>query len=245
MNPPRPSRWRAAIGWLAFLSLAAAIAWSWQSGLLPLPPEHDPRAPLDVGAAPNWLTGYKLQRANSTPGLCLDALATSGMHYERVPDRVTAPGCGFDNAIRLRAGDTIALASPVMLSCRAALSFAMWERHALQPAAMARLGKPVVAVDHLGSYACRDVNTGEGPTGRRSRHATADAIDIAGFTTADRRRITVRRDWAPASADPEALFLREVHDGACRYFDGVLGPDYNAVHADHFHLETGGWRTCR
>ena len=59
----------------------------------------------------------------------------------------------------------------------------------------------------------------------------------------DRRRITVRRDWE--DGDAEALFLRDAHTGACRFFDGVLGPDYNAVHADHFHLEVGGWGLCR
>lgn len=102
-------------------------------------------------------------------------------------------------------------------------------------------------LEHLGSYACRNVNTGEGASiagGRRSRPATADAIDIADFTTADRRRISVRRDW-PGAAQAEALFLRDAHAGACRFFNGVLGPDYNAVHADHFHLEVGGWGLCR
>ncbi|WP_172977635.1 extensin family protein [Halomonas sp. THAF12] len=24
----------------------------------------------------------------------------------------------------------------------------------------------------------------------------------------------------------------------------VLGPDYNAAHADHFHLALRGWRVC-
>ena len=32
---------------------------------------------------------------------------------------------------------------------------------------------------------------------------------------------------------------------ACRVFAAVLGPDYNAAHHDHFHLDRGGWGTCR
>ncbi|MDB5732541.1 MAG: Extensin family protein, partial [Variovorax sp.] len=43
---------------------------------------------------------------------------------------------------------------------------------------------------------------------------------------------------------PAAQWLGEAHRGACRFFEGVLGPDYNAVHRDHFHLETGGHRMC-
>ena len=46
-------------------------------------------------------------------------------------------------------------------------------------------------------------------------------------------------------ASPEAAFLRDVRDGACDWFDIVLGPDYNAAHADHFHFDRGGGRICR
>ena len=43
----------------------------------------------------------------------------------------------------------------------------------------------------------------------------------------------------------EARFLRAVHEGACDYFDVVLGPDYNRAHADHFHFDRGAYRACR
>jgi len=36
-----------------------------------------------------------------------------------------------------------------------------------------------------------------------------------------------------------------VRDGACRFFDVVLGPDYNDAHRDHFHLDMGAYRACR
>lgn len=198
------------------------------------------------------------------------------MQYDLLPDRVTGPGCGFDNAVRLRAAG-VRLGTAPSLSCPMALSFFMWERYALQPAARQHYGQKVVAIDHLGSYACRNVNRGEGEvpgsasltsvSASRSRHATANALDVAGLTLADGRRITVLKGWsrddgtgakgtggadtaaAAAAAtpadDPAALLLRDAHRGACRFFDGVLGPDYNAVHRDHFHLETGGYTMCR
>ena len=223
-------------------------------GWITVPEAYNPWAPLNVAAPPNALTSYKLQRAKSDPTACFAALAQTDLKYDRLPDRATGAGCGFTNAVLLRQSG-VRLGSAVSLSCPMALSFAMWERHALQPAAQARFGEPVVALQHLGSYACRSVNTGEGTTsstsstGNRSRHSTADAMDIAGFTLQSGKRISVLKDWQPKSvATPpgaSALLLTDVQQGACRFFNGVLSPDYNAVHRDHLHLETGGYGMCR
>ncbi len=239
------------MGWSLTL-VALALAFGLYSGAIVVPERFDPWAPLDVNAPPDMLTDFKLSRAKGDPVRCNAALATTGMQYDTVPDRATGPGCGFENAVRMRQAN-VRLGAPLTLSCPMALSFFMWERHALQPAAAEHFGQPVVAIEHLGSYACRNVNRGEGetPGASRSRHATADALDVAGLTLRDGRRLSVRKDWVTAanekSAAPNegAALLRDVHRGACRYFDGVLGPDYNAVHRDHFHLETGGFSMCR
>jgi len=249
------TRWgRWAFALLGTLLLAGGYAV--YSGAVTIPERFNPWAPLDVAAPPNALTPVKLARARGDPARCLAALAQTGMRYSLLADRVTGPGCGFDNAVLLRASG-VRLGAPLSLSCPMALSLAMWERHVLQPAAQQHFGQPVVAIDHLGSYACRNVNRGEGAApgkpetaaGSRSRHATANALDIAGFTLAKGKHITVQRQWlaedAEAVAGPDALLLRDAHRGACRYFKGVLGPAYNAAHSDHFHLETGGYRMCR
>jgi hypothetical protein len=127
------------------------------------------------------------------------------------------------------------------VSCRTAVSVALWERHVVAPAAMRRFGQPLQRIEHFGSYACRNVYGR--PAATRSRHATAEAWDVAGFVLADGRRIRVARDWQTDSE--AALFLHEVRDGACRFFDGVLSPDYNAAHHDHLHLDRGPYRLCR
>ena len=241
--------------WLAILlcSLAVAAAYGLYSGRLVVPERFNPWAPLDVMTAPNLLTSYKLTQARSDPQRCLAALAQTGMQYDLLPDRVTAPGCGFDNAVRVRQAG-VRLGAPLPLSCPMALSFAMWERHALQPAARLHFGQRVIAIEHLGSYACRNINRGEGSppeasAGSRSRHATADALDIAAFTLDNGRQVSVLKAWLGSSngplRTPEARLLADAHRGACIYFNGVLGPDYNAVHSDHFHFETGGYGMCR
>jgi hypothetical protein len=109
-------------------------------------------------------------------------------------------------------------------------------------AAREHLGQEVVRVSHFGTYACRNVNHLAG--GRRSEHATANAIDIAGFVLADGQQVTVKGDWAGGNARRSA-FLRALRDGACEFFDVVLSPDYNEAHHDHFHFDMGSYRACR
>jgi hypothetical protein len=126
------------------------------------------------------------------------------------------------------------------------VSLALWERHTLQPAAQRHFGARLVRIEHAGSYACRNIN--HAATGRLSRHATANALDVSAFSIAGGRRASVLRDWAATDANgfaPSAAFLRDARDGACRFFNGVLGPQYNAAHRDHFHLDRGSWGTCR
>ena len=246
---PRKSHILAIVLW----SLVAAAGYGLYSERLVIPERFNPWAPLDVMAPPNLLTSYKLSRVRSNPEQCLVALAQTGMQYDVLPDRTTAPGCGFDNAVRLKQAG-VRIGAPLSLSCPMALSFFMWEKHSLQAAAQQHFGQRVAAIDHLGSYACRNINRGEGnspeaPGGARSRHATANALDIAGFTLEKGQKITVLKDWpptaSPSAAEPQGQFLNEAHAGACQFFNGVLGPGYNAVHRNHFHLETGGYSMCR
>jgi hypothetical protein len=230
---------------LLLLGLAAPAALL-REGIL-IPDRWQPWAPLSLAptaGAPGPFVQLKLARLSRQPAACLEALATSPFRFTPLPDRDTGSGCGFRNAVRI-SGTGAEIGAAVSLSCRSAVALALWEQQVLQPAALAWFGEPVSRIEHFGSYACRNVN--HRASGRRSQHATADAIDIAGFRLADGRRIRVLADWAAAdgAATEEAQFLREVHRGACRFFDAVLGPDYNAAHRDHFHFDRGGFRACR
>lgn len=96
---------------------------------------------------------------------------------EPVPNTQPAPGCGYDNTVRI-SRTSVALSSPFTLSCPAAVSLALWERHVLRISAQSHQQRAVTRIDHLGTYACRNIyGCAEGP---RSRHASADAIDVAG-----------------------------------------------------------------
>lgn len=225
---------------LLLLGGALALAYAMASGALRLPDRFNPWAPLVIAEPPNLLTRYKLARIAQDAPLCRSVLSQARMRYTPLPDRETGPGCGYTNAVRVEA-TSVSIGEPFALSCRSAVALASWEYHVLQPAAEAHYGQRVARLQHFGSYACRNVYGRE--DARRSQHATADALDIAGFVLGSGRRVSVQAHWAKEGSD--LLFLRDIHSGACRYFDTVLGPDYNAAHRDHLHFDRGSFRVCR
>ncbi|AGE24686.1 extensin family protein [Pseudomonas poae] len=224
----------------SLLLLAGALALGVWRGWLPVPNQWNPWAPLDVRATPNLLTRFKLGRLQDDPALCDQVLQTSGLRVSHQADSSADAACPLRDVLRVQ-GAQVTLSSSFLASCPLAVAFALFERHSLQPAAQAVFGQAVARVDHLGSFACRNVyNRADG---RLSQHASANALDIAGFRLADGRRISVLKDW-PGEGD-SARFLRQVRDSACDDFNVVLSPDYNAAHRNHFHLDMGrGW-VCR
>lgn len=223
---------------LCFISLLAA-GQAWHLGWRP-PAQWNPWAPLDLQAPPNLLTSFKLARLRDDPALCAQALATSSLRYRPQADSPAGVQCPLRNTWRIERGEA-QLSSSFLASCPLAVAYALFEAQGLQPAAQRIFGQPVARVEHLGSFACRNVYGRK--QGALSQHASANALDISAFRLADGRRIVLARDWQ-GSGD-NALFLRQVRDAACSAFNTVLGPDYNAAHRDHFHVDMGRWSACR
>lgn len=177
-------------------------------------------------------------------GRCLAKLGQAGTRFAPVPDRYYGAGCSTINAVNLSAlqGDreSFSLANLGPVTCPTAELMAAWSRFGVDRAARQILGSPLVRIETMGSYACRNV----AGSARRSAHASAEAVDVAAFVLADGRRISVLADWNDGEAS-ERRFLRVVHASACKRFGTVLGPDYNAAHRDHLHLEKGDGSFCR
>lgn len=229
---------------LGLLVLCGLLGVGWHlAGRPSLPDRFNPTAALVIDDAPNFLTGYKLKRLTRDGPQCLAVLSkASGMSVAPVTEQPKEGGCGLSNVVRIeRAKAAFSPRSP-MTTCGAAVAWAMFERHVLDAAAQRALGSSVTRVEHLGSYACRNMYHRD--QGRRSEHATANAIDISGFVLQNGQRIQIERDWDSADAR-RAAFLRDVRDGACRFFNVVLGPDYNEAHRNHFHFDMGNSRACR
>lgn len=223
-----------------FVTVLTVSTLALRRGWVAIPDRLAPWAPLRIDAEPNVLTRYKLWRLTGDSELCDRVLATADMQYEPLPDRQTGEACGLYHAVRIER-TTARVSAPFAFSCRAAVSLALWERHALQPAAEKHFNSRVTLIEHFGSYSCRNVYNRA--TADRSRHATAEALDVAGFVLADGKRIRVVNDWKDDSE--QSRFLHDARDGACRFFDVVLSPDYNVAHRDHLHLDRGPYRLCR
>ncbi len=239
--PPRLRRALIRIGRIARLTLITGlvVAAGWFAWLN-FPAAYHPFKPLDIRAAPNMVTPFKLRRLHGAHGVCMAAVGASGATAR--PDSIASPtpGCGMEKGLYLQQS-LIPWGGGIRLTCPAAVALLMWERHVVVPAAQEHLGAEITRFHHPGTYACRNVNNAA--AGRISGHASANAIDVAGFGVADGRRIMVEDHWG-ADSD-EGRFLAAVHRGACGVFATVLGPDYNRQHADHFHFETASWGMCR
>ncbi len=228
----------ALLGTIVVAALVAAAAMLLPG--TPLPDEWNPARPLDISAPPTPVTRLKLRRAQEGAA-CLAALRTGNAAFAPMPDLLVSDQCHITDRVRLTGIDGVAL-DPVETRCAIALRLALWERHGLAPAAQDVFGTGLARIHHFSSYNCRQIRTSGGSGGRMSTHATADAIDISGVTLTDGRRITLKADWGQGQA---GVFLDRAQASACTWFATALGPRYNALHADHFHLQSRGWGLCR
>ncbi len=138
-----------------------------------------------------------------------------------------------------------ALNPPATLSCPIVSALDRWVAQGVQPAAMRWFGSPVATIKQIGSYSCREMVGASGDY--MSEHAFGDALDVAGFTLADGRSITVKDGW---HGTPEQQgFLHDVQLSACEMFSTVLAPGYNIYHYDHIHVDLmrreSGRHPCR
>lgn len=175
---------------------------------------------------------------------CFADLSGAAVRYSPLPDRDFGGGCVLTGTVQL-IDFGVPTTNLKAMTCPLARTFAAWVRSGVVPAGEEILGSPVVRVESFGTYACRGIVGGGAASAERlSQHATANAVDIAAFVLADGRRISIERDWR--NPDPAIRsFLETVQRSACRRFGTVLGPDYNAAHYNHLHLDLERRRFCR
>lgn len=174
---------------------------------------------------------------------CQAELGQTGSRFSPLTDRFYGAGCSTTNSVSLQGvgGDRgeFTVTNLGAVACPLANTFAAWARYGVDRAARQILGSPLVRIETMGSYSCRNV----AGTGRLSAHSRAEAIDVSAFVLADGRRISVLSGWNASRQERE--FLQVIHKSACKRFGTVLGPDYNQAHHDHFHLEHGTGSFCR
>lgn len=143
--------------------------------------------------------------------------------------------CGAENPFEMVAADNgrVTLEPAASLRCPMIPEIDRWVTEVVEPAARYYFRQELVGLKVLASYSCRPMNSVEGAM--ISEHAYANAIDIGGFKLAGGATVSVESGWH--GSERERGFLRTVHDGSCEYFTTVLGPNYNSLHSNHFHLD--------
>lgn len=222
---------------LGLVALVAYGLYSW------LPAYYNPFAPLSPDDPPTMVTRYKLRQMANEPQACLAILkeaSEKGMIGFRQQNDV-AGKCPLSAPVRVSRFGDVQLSSSFLASCPLALSSAMYVHQRAKPVAASMMKSALTRIDHLGSYACRNIYNR--PGARLSEHATADALDISGFRFANGQQITVLKGWNEQNSRGETLHA--LFDQSCPFFGNSLGPDYNAAHANHFHLGMRGFGICR
>jgi hypothetical protein len=127
----------------------------------------------------------------------------------------------------------VAVKPAATLACPLVSVLDRWLAETVQPAAQRWFRSRVVEIKQISAYSCRGMNGN--PNAHISEHAFGNALDIAAFTLADGRRITVKDGWR--GLPEEQGFLRDIEAGACQQFTTVLAPGSNAYHYDHIHVD--------
>jgi len=163
----------------------------------------------------------------------------SGQVEGKLLPPITDKQCGAQSPLSITGvlvnGKLVPVSGGVITSCGVATALPAWIG-AINGYLFARENTQVTEVLVGTSYMCRNVNNGT--SGNLSFHAFADALDIIGFKLEDGRTVTVEAGWSDALSS-EGRLLRFAHDAACAQFTTTLGPEANAEHSDHLHVDMG------
>lgn len=213
-----------------------------------VPPQHLFWKPLDTSRPLGIATRQQLFALNlKSSQVCMD-LARDTAGFKTIPADPRRPTtgvgkgvCGWDVARVVYGTDqTLFVPGESNMQCPLSVAVYLWQRE-VDALTRKHFDQPLAKIHHYGSYSCRR-QRGNG-SGKWSEHSFANAWDVAAFELEDGTRIQILKDWD--GPRKKANFLREARDAACGLFQVTLSPDFNAAHADHFHLDMGPSRSCR
>jgi hypothetical protein len=110
------------------------------------------------------------------------------------------PACGTPAPMKLISvgrSPQVALSPPPTVTCDMVATLARWLERDVQPLARKHLGAPIIRVETMSSYSCR--NAYGRAHGRVSEHGKANAVDIGSFVTARGQAALVIADWGPTA----------------------------------------------
>ncbi|MBX9819211.1 extensin family protein [Afipia birgiae] len=153
--------------------------------------------------------------------------------YPPASQPYTPPRLGPSQGSAVNRFGSVTLKPAATLACPIVSALDRWLADSVQPAAQRWFGSPVAEIRQISAYSCRGMNGNS--RSRISEHAFGNALDIASFTLADGRRISVKDGWK--GLPEEQGFLRDIQGAACQQFNTVLAPGSNVYHYDHIHVD--------
>jgi hypothetical protein len=201
-----------------------------------LPPDGTPgyRPPSAPGSYPST-QAYPQQSQQAYPQQLYPQRPPYAAPYSERPDAAAAPlpRLGPAQGNPVSAVGPVAVKPAATLACPIVSVLDRWLADSVQPAAMRWFGARVVEIKQISAYSCRGMNGDS--RAHISEHAFGNALDIAAFTLADGRRISVKDGWK--GMPEEQGFLHDVQASACQQFTTVLAPGSNVYHYDHIHVD--------
>jgi hypothetical protein len=194
-------------------------------GVTPAAPPPKYRSPSPLGSPRDDLSPEPYERRP-----LVDAPGLPRASAREPPPSALGPARGIPPT---PAFTPVAVSPPATLACPIVSELERWIAGAVQPAAMRWFGSPVAEIRQISAYSCRGMNGNSRAS--ISEHAFGNALDIAAFTLADGRKITVKNGWR--GLPEEQGFLRDVQAAACDQFSTVLAPGSNVYHYDHIHVD--------
>jgi hypothetical protein len=179
---------------------------------------------------------------------CEAELQAAGAIYKDAPlgmrwNRSKQFLCGAKQGVRYQKGPSkIRYSSAPWVTCRVARALVRLEA-IVQEEAQRLFNKPVIAMQQMGTYNCREIAAYPDWV---SQHSFANAIDIKTFTLKGGKVITVQKSYGRGPDAPkhkEGQFLRAVVRRAVDegVFTVVLTPNFNRAHHNHFHFDLASY----
>lgn len=156
-------------------------------------------------AAPKPQSAWTEVEIQVAQARCLDVLKGLDIVAVGAPPVREHEECGTPAPIELISvgkDPEVTLSPTVTVTCDMAAALYKWVKQDLQPLAKKHLGAPIIRLDTMSSYSCR--NAYGRTKSRLSEHGRANAIDIRSFTTARASTAEVLVDWGPTTRDIQA-----------------------------------------
>lgn len=175
----------------------------------------------------------------SVAGVCAEALKKLGATFETAEaPKASNAECRVEEPVHLatiivaRKGgtETVTLVGRPLLSCSMALAVTAWVQDAVAPLARGHFDAPLTELSVGGGFECRQRNHQAGAP--RSEHSYARALDIMSFKIGT--RVIKVEKTPPADA---GAFIKAVHASGCGAFSTALGPEADAAHENHIHVD--------